>query len=294
MCGSGSARERRLHVGLVACTVVVTLASGACTSSKSGVAADRSRTPSPSASSSPSATPSPSPSVELGQFGLPIPRPGLHVQPAVLRLGRSLGVDVRGELLRTERRVDRILRGKPVQIHVRIDDRYLVYETGVGGATRADTMVILNIEPGAPVGTLATLRVWLPFVLAHELNHAVRFQDGPGLVGRMLDYFVSEGLADSFAAAMFPDVPVSPTDTGLTSEQLRRYWRQAQDILYQEPPRRLHDQWLFGGHHFPSNTGYAIGTALISSLRAHHPRLSWAVLTRMASQTVLDISHFRP
>lgn len=241
-----------------------------------------------------SASASPPSSVELGQFGLPIPRPGLHVDPAVLRLGRSVGVDVRAELLQTERRVDRVLRGKPVHIQVRVDDRYLVYETGVGGATRPDTKVVLNVQPNAPVGTYETLKTWLPFVLAHELDHAVRFQDGPGLVGRMLDYFVSEGLADSFAAAMFPNAPSSPTDIGLTRAQLHRYWAQAQDILYQEPPRKLHDQWLFGGHHFPSNTGYAIGTALIHALRLHHPKLTWATLTRMASQTVLDLSHFRP
>jgi uncharacterized protein YjaZ len=216
------------------------------------------------------------------------------VDAAVVRLGRSVHVDVRAELQRTERRVDRVLRGRPVRISVHLDDRYLVQETGVGGAARLDTSVVIDVEPGAPVGTRATLAVWLPFVLAHELDHAVRFDDGPGLIGRMLDYFVSEGLADSFAADMFPSAPVSPTDSGLTREQLHRYWHRAQDILYEIPPRDLHDLWLFGSRHFPSNAGYAIGTALIQAVRAHHPHLSWANLTRMASQTVLDISHFRP
>jgi hypothetical protein len=277
---------------VAAVVVAAALAGGGCSTHRHADASARRP-----ATTTPAATPSAEPSASaapLDQFGLPIPTPGLHVEPAVLRLGRSIGIDVRAELLQTERRVDRILRGKPVQIHVRLDDRYLVYETGVGGVTRPDTLVVLNVEPNAPVGTIATLKVWLPFVLAHELNHAVRFQDGPGLIGRMLDYFVSEGLADSFAAAMFPNAPFSPTDTGLSPQQLHHYWRQAQDILYQEPPRNLHDQWLFGGRHFPSNTGYAIGTALIHALRAHHPRLSWATLTRMASQTVLDMSHFRP
>ena len=39
---------------------------------------------------------------------------------------------------------------------------------------------------------------------------------------------------------------------------------------------------------FPDNTGYAIGSALIRAVRAHHPRLSWAALTRMATQELLD------
>lgn len=216
------------------------------------------------------------------------------MDPTLLRLSRSLHVDIVGELRRTERHVLKVLRGQPVNIRVRMDDRALVPELGVGGDTGADTSVVIDVEPGAPVGTVATLRDWLPFVLAHELNHVVRFQDGPGIVGAMLDDFVSEGLADAFASAMFPGLPPSPTDTGLTAAQMHSYWQRAQDILYQLPSRRMHDQWLFGGGGFPYNTGYALGTALIRSLRAHHPRMSWATLTRLDSQTLLDSSHFRP
>jgi uncharacterized protein YjaZ len=269
-----------------ALAVVATLASGCSTDKRSGVSA---RPP----ASTPAAAPTAS-APALGHFGLPVPPPGLHVDPAVVRLGRSVGVDVRRELQRTEQRVDRALHGRPVNIRVRVDDQHLVQETGVGGVTRLDTSILIDVEPDAPVGTRTTLQTWLPFVLAHELDHAVRFDDGPGLIGRMLDYFVSEGLADSFAAAMFPGLPTSPTDTGLSREQLHRYWQKAQDILYEIPPRDLHDQWLFGNRHFPSNTGYAIGTALIEAVRVHHPHLSWAALTRMAAQTILDISHFRP
>jgi hypothetical protein len=212
----------------------------------------------------------------------------------VLQLGRSVHVDVRAELERTERRVDRVLHGHPANIHVLIDDQHIVRVTGVGGSTRPDTSVVIDVQPDAAVGNRASLRVWLPFVLAHELDHVVRFDEGPGLIGTLLDDFVSEGLADSFAAAMFPGTPPSPSDTGLTPEQLRHYWHRAQDVLYEIPEKPMHDEWLFGGKRFPSDTGYALGTALIRSVRAHHPRLSWATLTGMPAQTLLDISHFRP
>lgn len=230
----------------------------------------------------------------VGPYGFPAPRPGLHLDPALLRLGRSVHLDVGAELTQTERRVLRVLHGHPVDIHVRVDDTYLVPETGVGGVTRADTSIVIDVQPHAPVGTLSTLHDWLPFVLAHELDHAVRFEYGPGIVGRMLDYIVTEGLADSFASAMFPNLPPSPTDTTLNRQQLRHYWHNAQQILYEIPPRQLHDEWLFGNRQFPDNTGYAMGTALIHSVRLHHPHMSWAALTRLDSQTLLDISHFRP
>jgi len=230
----------------------------------------------------------------VGRFGYPLAAASIDVDPAVLRLGRSERVDVVGELRSTERRVMKVLRGHPVHIRVRLDDRALVPEVGVGGDTGVNESVVIDVEPGAPVGTYATLHDWLPFVLAHELDHVVRFQDGPGIVGTVLDDFASEGLADAFAASMFPKLPPSPTDTGLTPAQLHHYWQLAQDIIYQFPSRRMHEHWMFGGGGFPYNTGYAIGFALVRSVRAHHPHLSWATLTRMAGGTLLEMSHFRP
>jgi len=95
-----------------------------------------------------------------------------------------------------------------------------------------------------------------------------------------------------------PSTP-SPTTSGppgptLTPKQLRRYWHNAQEILYEMPPKQLHDEWMFGSRRFPDNTGYAMGTALIHSLRTHHPHMSWAALTRLDSQSILDLSDFRP
>jgi hypothetical protein len=242
----------------------------------------------------PSWTPLPAPTVSLGHFGKPVPHPGIHVDPSLVQLGRALGVDVAAELRRTERRADRVLRGRPVNVHVYLDRRDAPGPIGVDGATKLDTSINMVVVPDAPVGTRATLRVWLPFVFAHELNHAVRFEDGPGLIGTLLGDFVSEGVADVFAAAMFPDAPPDPNLAGVTADQLRHYWQRAQGVLYEIPEQPMRDEWLRGGGRVPHDLGYAIGTALIESVRAHHPHLSWAKLTRMDAQTLLEISHFRP
>lgn len=204
-----------------------------------------------------------------------------------------MGVDVARELTATERRVLGVLRGRPVRVRVRIGYD-VVRETGIGGATQLNTSIDLSVSPEPPVGTRTSPRVWLPFVLAHELDHAVRSQDGPGLAPRMIDYFVREGVAEDFAAAMFPSAPPVPTLQGLTPKEIRHYWRRAQGILYSNPDQLERDEWLFGGGGFPRNTVYAIGSALIRSFRAHHPNVSWAKLTRLDSETIVEESHFRP
>ena len=280
-------------------TALVTLVAGGCASTSTTAGRPRhAPTSSPSASASPSSAADPHAAHRrLGRFGLPLLRAGLHIDPALLQLARTMHVDLRTELGSTEQRVLGALHGQPVHIVVRIDDRVLVPEWGVGGDTGVDTSVVIDVEPGAPVGTFATLHDYLPYVLAHELDHVVRFQDGPGIgVGTLLDDFVSEGLAESFAAATFPRLPPSPTETGLTRAQLRYYWSRAQGdgLLYMYPPRQMHERWMFGGGGFPHNTGYAIGTAMIHSLRERHPHLSWATLTRMDTQSLLDLSRFRP
>jgi hypothetical protein len=279
---------------LIRCAVVAVAAAAAlaaCSSNSTHAAVPARRAPTPTVSASPTPSQTAGPK---GRFGFPLATAGIHVDPAVLRLGRAEHVDVLGELRGTELRVLKVLRGHPVHIAVRLDDRALVPEIGVGGDTGVNESVVIDVEPGAPAGTRATLHDWLPFVLAHELDHVVRFQDGPGIIGTVLDNFVSEGVADAFAAATFPQLPPSPTDTGLTPAQLHHYWQLAQDIIYQFPSRRMHEQWMFGGGGFPHNTGYAIGYALVRSMRAHHPHVSWAALTRMDGETLLEMSRFNP
>ena len=212
----------------------------------------------------------------------------------MVRLGRSVHVDVVRELTSTERRVLQVLHARPVRIRVRIDRENVVQPIGVGGETHLNTSVDIGVDPDALVGPDSMLRLWLPFVLAHELSHSVRDEGGPGLTPRMLDYFVDEGVAEAFSAAMFPTAPTAPELMGLTQGQLRSYWHRARGILYSNPDQRMRNDWLFRGDNFPRHTVYAIGTALIRSFRGRHPPMSWAKLTRLDSETILEMSHFHP
>jgi predicted Zn-dependent protease DUF2268 len=119
-----------------------------------------------------------------------------------------------------------------ISIQVRLDPSQSIPEIGVGGSTSPqDGNVYVSIDDTPPGGLPAALRTWVPATLAHELHHSSRVRTGPGYGSTLGEALVTEGLADFFAAEVFPRTPLPPWDHALSAAQEQALWERAQPDL---------------------------------------------------------------
>ncbi len=138
---------------------------------------------------------------------------------------------------------------------------------------------------------------YLPWVLAHECNHTVwgynyfylqgnKFQD-------LLTSIISEGLADSFAKAVCPDLTPSWIKA-LTTEQEYQQWKTLQEYLSLEDNMELHHRFFFGDIKTgtPAFTGYTIGFQIVQKYLSFYPGTSWKALIKMDSREIFQKSGY--
>ena len=158
-----------------------------------------------------------------------------------------------------------------VRIEVGVDEPWLIPQLGAGGYTDDAGTVRVTI---ASSDSAATVRRVLPPTIAHELDHSSRIRTGPGYGSTLGDTMVAEGLADRFAAQLYPGMSF-PWDHALTAAQARTWWARAKRELYASSFD--HGFWMFGNG-TPRWTGYTLGWLIVGRyLAAHHVRASAAV-----------------
>lgn len=138
--------------------------------------------------------------------------------------------------------------------------------------------------------------VWLPFTLAHELDHADRILHGPGIGHTLLDWLVAEGMADAFAGQAFPTIPPTLGDHALSTGQTRALWSKARPLLGErQGPNDFH-AWFYGSvsGSIPSWTGYTLGYDIVTSYLAVHPGTSPVDLIVMPAARIYAESGFNP
>jgi uncharacterized protein YjaZ len=170
---------------------------------------------------------------------------------------------------------------------------HVIPEIGVGGFTSATGEVTISLAPKSPVGLRAALTTWVDLTAAHELNHAARILSGPGFERSLRGAMISEGIADRFAASILPSAPTPPWDRALTPAQEKVAWARAQSVLDSVNQSDI-GNWLFGGSGVGRWTAYTLGADIVTGVRRHAPRQSWADLTREDASTVLSASGFDP
>lgn len=154
------------------------------------------------------------------------------------------------------------LRG--VTIDISFDARRAIPDFGIGGYTPSAERVLVWIDPVAEAPDLLTHR--LPWIVAHELHHAKRWQ-APGYGDELLEALVSEGLADHFARELVGP-PVPYWTHVLEPEELERVRPRADSAL---DGSYAHDDWFLGYGNLPAQTGYHLGYALVARHLADHP-----------------------
>lgn len=118
--------------------------------------------------------------------------------------------------------------------------------------------------------------VWLPYNLAHEYHHAIWgytyffLQGHTGL--DLLAMIISEGMADSFAHSVFPELR-APWTRALTPEQEAAQWQAMQPLLESEDPA-LYERFMFGNGETPGLTGYTIGYGIVQRFLQARPELA--------------------
>lgn len=172
------------------------------------------------------------------------------------------------------------------------EEKWLIIPSlGFGGNTKSGAEIRLYIDPDHPK-VIDTLRIWKKRQIAHELNHAARFQTGK--MGRtLLDSIIAEGLATYYEEQLGDEYLSTPWGNALTPEQISTKWQKAKPEL--EKQDKDHDVWFFGKNGIHSVwTGYSLGTAIINEYFRTHPNEKMVTLVRKAAKDILRASGFSP
>jgi hypothetical protein len=128
-----------------------------------------------SRSAAPSTSATTVPPVSVGRISATI-------SPEAARLGDDVDIDLPTEVRSILERVDQLLQfDSDVTVSIALDADAVIPEVGAGGFTDlASGAARISLDPEHPIGTEQSITVWLPQVLAHELNHSKRILEGPG------------------------------------------------------------------------------------------------------------------
>lgn len=153
--------------------------------------------------------------------------------------------------------------------------------------------IVLRVNPLA-----GDYRDWIPFVFAHEYHHCVWGHQryvlggGRGLEGSFLEYMLTEGQADAFAASLFPDL--SPAwNRPFDGETEARLWEKMEPILF-ATEGRVHEKYMFGDEAggLPWCAGYAFGLTIVGDYLGKHPGTPFADLIHVPAREMLRESRF--
>jgi uncharacterized protein YjaZ len=213
---------------------------------------------------------------------------------AATRPARAAGVDVDGVVDATLDRVESILPGTLGDVYVDVDSTKVIPHFGIGGYTSTSgSTVFIYLDPSRR-NFGREIEIRLPALLAHELDHSVRFSEGPGPSDDLLEAMISEGVADAFAGETYLDAELFPWDDALTAVEERREWRAVQPVLHDGLSERLHQKWIIAGGTIPHWTGYTIGYHIVRAYLAAHPDTSAAELTLVDAGEIFKGSNYSP
>ena len=159
---------------------------------------------------------------------------------------------------------------------------------GVSGYSSKGYAIFLSINSEA--------KLWKKFIggtVAHEYNHAVRFQKINHWTKRtLLNSLVLEGLAQCFEEEVTGNL--RPWSKAITTKQANLIWTSLKRKLNVDS-RDLEDSVFFGkgSKKFPMWAGYTIGYLIVKKRRAELGETDWNVITGKDAKMIVGKEKMR-
>lgn len=163
---------------------------------------------------------------------------------------------------------------------------------GVNGFTdpiSGEVEIAIDVRQ-SPSALRRSLSVWLLPALAHEVDHSVRIQAGPGFGRTLLEQLISEGLSTAFELQVDPHIQL-PWTHALSAGEEREMWRRTRPLL---GAFGLYDEWFFGSGGILHWTGFQIGYHIVRDYLLRHPGLTAASLVDTPAAVIFSGSHYTP
>jgi hypothetical protein len=211
------------------------------------------------------------------------------ISPEAARFGDDADIDLSTEVRSILERVDQLLQfSSDVAVRIAVDADAVIPEVGVGGFTDPSSgAILISFDPEHPIGTEQSITVWLPQVLAHELNHSKRILEGPGYGTTLGEAIVTEGIGDAFSLHAFPSTPPLPWANALQPEDLDQFSTLARSNATTTDTPDLHSEWFFGSGDIPRWAGYTVGARWVRDFLATHEDVDVVAATLLPAKDVI-------
>ena len=159
---------------------------------------------------------------------------------------------------------------------------------GVTGQTAGSKQVLLTID-----FNLNSWKELLTYTVAHEFNHTYWTNTYKNLYFKftLLRYMIFEGMADSFAHLMYPDVK-APWTSALSDNEKAALWNRIKPDLQSDDPTLL-SSVMFGSKDYPIWGGYTLGYDLIQKASKNRPDFFKTKWTISDDEKILELSGYK-
>lgn len=160
---------------------------------------------------------------------------------------------------------------------------------GIAGWTTRDDRISITIDP-----TIDGWRKMLKPTVAHEFTHIYclgKIENDSSFKWTVLDRIIFEGLADSYAHSIYPNVKC-PWTSALTKEAEISLWNKLKSKLYIQD-WKLSNEILFGSDNYPGWGGYTLGYEIVQSALKNNPNFTIKKLMDISSEQILNMSDYK-
>lgn len=158
---------------------------------------------------------------------------------------------------------------------------------GVTGLTADSKQVLLTID-----FNISSWKEVLEYSVAHEFHHTYLTHTDRTVFFKftLLRYLIFEGMADSFAHLLYPEVK-APWTSSLNEKEKVELWNKIKPELQNDNPTLL-SEVMFGSKNYPIWGGYTLGYDIIQAASKNRPDFFTTNWTISDDEKILELSGY--